>query len=59
MLRGVKVEYNPGYFLSKLKSHRSADVVVMSKDDDFVQMLEKNGPPPKLIWITCGNYHQF
>ncbi|WP_222851927.1 DUF5615 family PIN-like protein [Cyclobacterium plantarum] len=25
---------------------RSPDVVVMSKDDDFVQMLEKNGPPP-------------
>lgn len=34
---------------------KQADVVVMSKDDDFIHLLEKNGPPPKLIWITCGN----
>lgn len=27
----------------------------MSKDDDFVKLIEKHGSPPKLIWITCGN----
>lgn len=32
-----------------------ADVVLMSKDDDFIQLIEQKGTPPKLIWITCGN----
>ncbi|MEX2603216.1 MAG: DUF5615 family PIN-like protein [Gracilimonas sp.] len=34
---------------------RKADVVVMSKDDDFIQLIDQRGTPPKLIWITCGN----
>lgn len=34
---------------------RSAKTVVMTKDNDFVQLLEQHGPPPKVIWITCGN----
>lgn len=34
---------------------KDADVVVMTKDVDFVRMQEQYGPPPKLIWITCGN----
>ena len=31
------------------------DIVVMTKDVDFVQLLERHGAPPKVIWITCGN----
>ena len=31
---------------------RSADVVVMSKDIDFVRLLERLGPPPRLVWLT-------
>jgi predicted nuclease of predicted toxin-antitoxin system len=27
----------------------------MSKDYDFVKLIELHGTPPKLIWITCGN----
>jgi predicted nuclease of predicted toxin-antitoxin system len=34
---------------------KKADVVVMSKDDDFLQLIEEKSTPPKLIWITCGN----
>jgi len=34
---------------------KKADAVVMSKDDDFIQLIEQRGTPPKLIWITCGN----
>jgi predicted nuclease of predicted toxin-antitoxin system len=34
---------------------RKANVVVMSKDYDFVRLIELHGVPPKLIWITCGN----
>jgi len=34
---------------------RSADVVVMTKDRDFVDLLERLGPPPRVLWVTCGN----
>jgi predicted nuclease of predicted toxin-antitoxin system len=34
---------------------REAEAVVITKDRDFVRLLEKFGPPPKLIWVTCGN----
>jgi len=29
--------------------------IVMTKDADFVRLLEELGPPPQIIWITCGN----
>lgn len=32
-----------------------ANVVLMSKDSDFVEMVMRRGSPPKLIWLTCGN----
>lgn len=34
---------------------RQAAAVVITKDSDFVQIQERRGPPPRLIWITCGN----
>jgi predicted nuclease of predicted toxin-antitoxin system len=34
---------------------RKANVILMSKDQDFVKRIELHGTPPKLIWITCGN----
>lgn len=34
---------------------RKDQVVVMSKDDDFLNLIEQKGTPPKLIWGTCGN----
>lgn len=27
----------------------------MSKDKDFQNLLEQFGPPPQILWITCGN----
>lgn len=27
----------------------------MTKDADFVRLLADLGPPPQIIWITCGN----
>ena len=27
----------------------------MTKDSDFVEMLQRLGPPPKVLWVTCGN----
>lgn len=32
-----------------------ANVIVMTKDNDFVLLLERLGPPPKIILLTCGN----
>lgn len=34
---------------------RQQDVIVMSKDRDFLKLIEQHGPPPQLIWITSGN----
>ena len=34
---------------------READAIVITKDRDFVELLGRLGPPPKIIWITCGN----
>jgi len=32
-----------------------ARAVVITKDRDFVDLQLRLGPPPKLIWLTCGN----
>jgi predicted nuclease of predicted toxin-antitoxin system len=32
-----------------------AGAVVMTKDRDFVDLLHRLGPPPQVIWVTCGN----
>jgi predicted nuclease of predicted toxin-antitoxin system len=34
---------------------RAADATVMTKDADFVRLLERHGPPPRVLWVTCGN----
>ncbi len=34
---------------------RKVNAVVMTKDSDFVLLLERFGPPPQVVWITCGN----
>jgi predicted nuclease of predicted toxin-antitoxin system len=34
---------------------RQANVIVMTKDSDFAEMVERLGPPPSVIWLTCGN----
>ena len=34
---------------------KKADAVVLSKDSDFVSLLERFDSPPKIIWLTCGN----
>lgn len=34
---------------------RQEGIVVMSKDDDFVELVERLGPPPQVLWLTCGN----
>jgi predicted nuclease of predicted toxin-antitoxin system len=32
-----------------------AQIVVISKDNDFVDLVSRHGAPPQLLWVTCGN----
>lgn len=34
---------------------RIAGAILMTKDADFCDMVERLGPPPAVIWLTCGN----
>ena len=34
---------------------RDAQVVVMTKDADFVGLMDQHGAPPQVILVTCGN----
>ena len=27
----------------------------MTKDSDFLKLVDRVGPPPQVLWITCGN----
>jgi predicted nuclease of predicted toxin-antitoxin system len=33
----------------------AGDVILMTKDRDFIELVERYGSPPQLIWLTCGN----
>ena len=37
------------------KQAKIANVIVMTKDKDFVDLLYVHHAPPKIIWLTCGN----
>jgi predicted nuclease of predicted toxin-antitoxin system len=34
---------------------RQANAIILTKDKDFVLLLEQFGPPPRIIWLACGN----
>lgn len=34
---------------------RDENAIILTKDNDFVRLLEQRGSPPKVIWLTCGN----
>ncbi|MEB3887354.1 DUF5615 family PIN-like protein [Lyngbya sp. CCY1209] len=34
---------------------RSENAVIMTKDSDFIDWVCRLGPPPKILWLTCGN----
>jgi predicted nuclease of predicted toxin-antitoxin system len=34
---------------------RTAGAVVLSTDSDFVELVMRHGPPPQIVWLTCGN----
>jgi predicted nuclease of predicted toxin-antitoxin system len=34
---------------------RTASAIVVTKDRDFVDLVTRYGPPPQIVWLTCGN----
>lgn len=34
---------------------REQSAIILTKDADFAVLLERRGPPPRIIWLTCGN----
>ncbi len=41
--------------LEIFEAARRDQVVFVSKDADFVDLVLRHGPPPQLLWVTCGN----
>ena len=34
---------------------RKQNAIVLTKDEDFLNLVTQKGSPPKIIWLTCGN----
>jgi predicted nuclease of predicted toxin-antitoxin system len=34
---------------------KKSNAVILTKDSDFISLLERFDSPPKIIWLTCGN----
>jgi predicted nuclease of predicted toxin-antitoxin system len=34
---------------------KAQGVIFMTKDSDFVDLVERMDSPPQIIWLTCGN----
>ena len=34
---------------------KAQKVIFMTKDSDFVDLVDRFGSPPQIIWLTCGN----
>jgi predicted nuclease of predicted toxin-antitoxin system len=41
--------------LEIFQAAKAAGAVVVTKDADFLLLLEQFGPPPQVLWLTCGN----
>jgi predicted nuclease of predicted toxin-antitoxin system len=37
------------------RAARDRAAIVVTKDNDFVQLLDRYGAPPQVLWLTCGN----
>lgn len=33
---------------------KAQEAILMTKDSDFVKLVDRLGSPPQIIWLTCG-----
>ncbi|EDZ93355.1 conserved hypothetical protein [Limnospira maxima CS-328] len=38
-----------------LAAARAENVVIITKDSDFIDLVCRLGTPPQILWLTCGN----
>ncbi len=48
---GLRDSEDPEIF----EAAKAQNVIVMTKDSDFVDLANRFGAPPKIIWLRCGN----
>ena len=41
--------------LEIFEAAKAQNVVMMTKDSDFVDLIDRLGSPPQIIWLTYGN----
>ncbi len=41
--------------LGIFEAAKTQGVIVSTKDSDFVDLANRFGAPPQIIWLTCGN----
>jgi predicted nuclease of predicted toxin-antitoxin system len=34
---------------------REAAAIVVTKDQDFIELVRRHRPPPQILWVRCGN----
>lgn len=34
---------------------RKVGAILVTKDSDFIEMVDRLGTPPQILWVTCGN----
>ncbi|MBN8442627.1 MAG: DUF5615 family PIN-like protein [Thauera sp.] len=37
------------------RARGAGEIVLISKDSDFIELIAQRGTPPRLLWVTCGN----
>ncbi|WP_375501749.1 DUF5615 family PIN-like protein [uncultured Nostoc sp.] len=48
---GLRDAEDPDIF----EAARARGVIFITKDSDFVDLVDRLGTPPQVIWLTCGN----
>ncbi|MEH2326577.1 MAG: DUF5615 family PIN-like protein [Nostoc sp.] len=48
---GLRDAEDPDIF----EAARARGVIFITKDSDFVDLVNRFGSPPQVIWLTCGN----
>ncbi|MDR3691389.1 MAG: DUF5615 family PIN-like protein [Fimbriimonas sp.] len=51
----VNLPVDRGNDLDIFLTARKSATIIVSKDSDFVDLVNRLGQPPQILWVTCGN----